>query len=160
MVSARPLVWRGRRGPRDQPGARLGGGGQVVLAVCWSWSPCDRTGAWLAGSHAQGTCQLFHRGPRRPGAPGAFRGHKGARGGCGTWAPGSLLRAGAPLRLGFPAWPLAFTGWRALWPQTSRFPSLVFSAFIHTVVFQPEAPSVAQCGVLQASGKGTGAPWV
>lgn len=26
MVSARPLVWRGRRGPRDQPGARLGGG--------------------------------------------------------------------------------------------------------------------------------------
>lgn len=91
MVSAPCPVW----GPRDQGWGGAGGLGGLRVLVS---RPGGR--GWRTGSHAQGTCWLFPRGPRRQGAPGACR----ARG-LSFLFPGQ----GLPWGLRFPASSPAFT---------------------------------------------------
>lgn len=140
MVSARPLVWRGRRGPRDQPGARLGGGGR------WSWlcagrgvpvtgqgpgwrdpTPKERVSSSTEALGGQG-----HQGPSggtrgREGAVG--RGHRGLSSGqglpCGwdsqpgLWpSPGGGLCGLRPVA--FPLWSSVPSS--ILWAFSPRLP--------------------------------------
>lgn len=70
-------------------------------------------------------------------------GSRGAAGGHEGWAlsPWQELPCGWDSQPGL--WPSLCPGWEPVWPQTSRFTSLVFRAFIHTMGFQPESPSMA-----------------
>lgn len=159
----------GPAGPRDWPGA--GRRAQVALATCGPWSLWDGTGPRLAGSHTRGTCQLLHHGPQRQGV---VRGHRGVRVGffpststyptpshpCPVRVENLASRpVGLLWRLGFPAWPPAFSlprvGGCGL--RTRHFTCLVSGALKVLWAFNS---SVAQSGALQASGKGAEGPWV